>query len=330
MERISLSNAAFEGNNNVFVFDDGPETVLIDTGDSTPTTKQQLEAGLEERDIEFADVDVIFLTHWHGDHSGLAGEIQAQSGAKVYAHSADAPLIRGDSDAWSSLRSLQESRFEEWGMPPEKQESLREWLHEHENERESPHVRTFEDGETFSFNGRELTVAHRPGHAAGLCVFEREVAGRNDVFCGDAMLPVYTPNVGGADVRVSQPLIKYLRSLQRMIDADYDRAWPGHRSVIERPAQRATEIITHHEERAWRVLNALSKRGPSDAWTVSDELFGDLDGIHILHGPGEASAHLEQLHDSGEVIATDGTYRLTAETETALRERDDDRWPIQY
>lgn len=330
MERVSLSNAAFEGDNNVFVFDDGPETVLIDTGDGTETTRRQLAAALADLGVAFADVDRIFLTHWHGDHSGLAGQIQAESGADVYVHSADAPLVEGDADAWEALRSLRESYFVDWGMPAEKRRVLREWLDEHVTESDAPHVRTFEDGEVLSFNEHELTVAHRPGHAAGLCVFECRLDGRRDVFCGDAVLPVYTPNIGGADVRVDRPLVKYLRSLQQIVDADYDRAWPGHRSPIDAPAERATEIIHHHEERAWRVLDTLDRHGPADAWTVSDELFGDLEGIHILHGPGEAYAHLEHLERAGALVCEDGTYRSTDETAAALAETDDERWPIEY
>ncbi|MFC7018838.1 MULTISPECIES: MBL fold metallo-hydrolase [Haloarcula] len=330
MERISLSNAAFEGNNNVFVFDDGPETVLVDTGDGTEATRRQLTAALGDLGIAFADVDRIFLTHWHGDHAGLAGQIQAASGAEVYVHPADAPLVEGDAGAWDDLRSLRDAAFDDWGMPVEKRQALRAWLEAHAIESDTPSVTTFEDGETFRVNGHELTVAHRPGHAAGLCVFECRLDGRRDVFCGDAVLPVYTPNVGGADVRVERPLATYLQSLQRIIEADYDRAWPGHRSPIDAPAARAAEIVTHHEERARRVLEAVAKRGPADAWTVSDELFGDLEGIHILHGPGEADAHLEHLARAGELTRTAGRYRLTDETAARLSETDGTRWPIEY
>jgi glyoxylase-like metal-dependent hydrolase (beta-lactamase superfamily II) len=330
MERISLSNEAFEGDNNVFVFDDGPETVLVDTGDGTEETRRQLAAALDDLGVVFADVDRIFLTHWHGDHSGLAGHIQKAGGADVFVHSADAPLVEGDAGAWDDFRAVRDSYFDDWGMPTEEQRTLREWLNEHTTEDESPRVRRFEDGDTFSFNGHELTVAHRPGHAAGLCLFECRLEGRWDVFCGDAILPVYTPNVGGADVRVEQPLAKFLRSLQQIIDADYDRAWPGHRSPIDEPAERAAEILDHHEERAWRVLDVLERRGPADAWTVSAELFGDLHGIHALHGPGEAYAHLEHLERAGELAREDGNYRLTDDAAARLAETDEERWPIEF
>jgi glyoxylase-like metal-dependent hydrolase (beta-lactamase superfamily II) len=38
----------------------------------------------------------IVLTHFHDDHVGAAAELRVWSGAQVIAHTADAPVIRGD------------------------------------------------------------------------------------------------------------------------------------------------------------------------------------------------------------------------------------------
>jgi len=328
MERIPLSNRTFEGNNNAYLFADGPETVLVDTGDRLPATREQLDAELDERGTAVAEIDRVLLTHWHGDHRGLAGRIQQDSGATVHVHSDDAPLVAGDPDAWEALVDTQERYFEQWGMPEAKREEVREILDSTAWREDPPTVTTFEDGATFDVNGRTLTAAHAPGHTAGLCMFETTADGGNVVLTGDALLPKYTPNVGGADIRVERPLAKYLRTLRAIVDAGYDRAWPGHRDPIEDPAGRAAFIIEHHEERAWRVLDALRRHGPRDAWTVSDDLFGDLEHIHILHGPGEAYAHLSHLEREGTVLFEDGEYRLADGVAERLDDRDDERWPL--
>ncbi|MDQ2050970.1 MBL fold metallo-hydrolase [Natronolimnohabitans sp. A-GB9] len=330
MERLSLSNSAFEGNNNAYLFADDREVVLIDTGDGMATTREQLEAAFADRGLTFADVDRIFLTHWHGDHTGLAGTIQAESGADVYVHADDAPLVEGDEDAWATMEETQEAYFEEWGMPEEKRAALRERLADGKTAPQAPTVTTFTDGETFSIGERTLEVVHTSGHAAGLSTFETTHDGQRVVFSGDALLPVYTPNVGGADVRVDRPLEKYLRALQRIVDADYDLAWPGHRDPIEEPATRAQHIIDHHEERAWRVLDALDRHGPCDTWTVSADLFGDLESIHILHGPGESYAHLEHLERAGTVVREGTDYRLADGVTDELAETDEQRWVLEY
>ncbi|TMT87760.1 MBL fold metallo-hydrolase [Haloterrigena sp. H1] len=330
MERISLSNSAFEGDNNVYLFADGQETALLDTGDWLATTRDQLETALADRDLELADIDRIFLTHWHHDHCGLAGEIQAESGAEVYVHAADAPLVAGDESAWDALDDRYRQYFEEWGIPDADRAALRERLTDAETTGETPTVTPFEDGETFTVNGTDLEVVHTSGHAAGLCLFEAELEGERQVFAGDALLPVYTPNVGGADVRVDRPLETYLRALQGIVDADYDRAWPGHRTPIDDPAGRAQDIIDHHEERSWRVLDALDRLGPCDTWTVSADLFGDLEDIHILHGPGESYAHLEHLEREGAVVREGTEYRLADGVAETLADIDGERWPLEF
>ncbi|MFC7157596.1 MBL fold metallo-hydrolase [Halomarina halobia] len=330
MERLSLSNGAFEGNNNAYLFHDTGETVLIDTGDWMATTQAQLHEHLREYGVTFEDIDRIFLTHWHGDHVGLAGEIQAESGAEVHVHTADALLVEGDEDAWEDLHALQKSYFDDWGMPTEKQETLRDRMAGPDMSSEYPTVTSFEDGDTFSFDGFELGVVHVSGHAAGLCMFEFQTENGREVFSGDALLPIYTPNVGGADVRVDNPLEKYLRGLRRIVNSNYVRAWPGHREPIDEPADRAAYIIHHHEERAWRVLDTLRRQGACDTWTVSAELFGELNGIHILHGPGESYAHLEHLEQEGTVVRDGTEYRLADGIAEKLVELEDDRWPLPY
>jgi glyoxylase-like metal-dependent hydrolase (beta-lactamase superfamily II) len=328
MERIPLSNDALEGNNNVYLMTDESGTVLVDTGDPTASTRTRLEAAMRENGLELVDVDHLLLTHWHPDHTGLAGEIQAASDATVYCHTADAPLIEGHEDAWREMYDRQERCFERWGMPEGKRDVLREMQTVPGTTGETPDVTTVEDGTVLSFGDLRLEVVHAPGHSAGQCAFRTAIDGEQVIVSGDALLPVYTPNVGGADVRVADPLAKYLRTLQDIVDTGYDRALPGHRDPIDDPAERAMEIIVHHEERARRVLEALARRGPCDAWTVSEELFGDLEGVHVMHGPGEAYAHLDHLTSTGTVVREGRNYRLGGGIAAELDASQGDRWSL--
>ncbi|SDJ42870.1 Glyoxylase, beta-lactamase superfamily II [Halovenus aranensis] len=329
MERIALTNKTFEGNNNAYLFADGSETVLVDTGDRLPGTYDQLESQLDDHGVAVGDVDRIFLSHWHGDHRGLAGPIQNESGATVYVHEADAPLVGGDEAAWEAMVDTQTDYFDRWGMPDAKQDAVMEVLDSVAWQDEPPDVTTMADGDTFQVNETTLNVVHAPGHSVGLCLFELDDGTEGtDVLSSDALLPKYTPNVGGADVRVERPLDQYVDTLRAIASADYDRAWPGHRSVIDDPTDRAEYIIDHHEERSYRVLDALRRHGPCDTWTVSDDLFGELHSIHILHGPGESYAHLEHLEREG-YIHRDGTeYQLADGVADQLDRREDDRWPL--
>ncbi|MXR22160.1 MBL fold metallo-hydrolase, partial [Halobacterium sp. PCN9] len=64
----------------------------------------------------------------------------------------------------------------------------------------------------------------------------------------------------------------------------------------------------HHDERTERVLAAVDELAPATPWEVSAELFGDLSRIHVLHGPGEAYAHLDHLVHEGVLAETSDGY----------------------
>ncbi|MFB6250144.1 MAG: MBL fold metallo-hydrolase [Halobellus sp.] len=309
--RIALGNSVFEGENNAYLLE-GALTTLVDVGASAEGVRSDLEDGLSSAGVDVADIDRILLTHWHSDHCGLAGEIQAESGADVFAHEVDAPLISGERATTDSLDELRDRRFSEWGIPPDKREELFEVQSDFQGVAGDPaDVQTLADGDHVRAGDGKLTVLYLPGHAAGHIAFAFETDdGESAAFVGDVILPEYTPNIGGADLRVDDPLATYIDSLGRLASHELDTAWPGHRAPIEDPEARIEVIREHHYDRTRRVVETLQEHGPADAWTVSAHLFGELEHIHILHGPGEAYAHLDHLEHAGAVERGDFEYRL--------------------
>jgi glyoxylase-like metal-dependent hydrolase (beta-lactamase superfamily II) len=78
----------------VYLWRDGDELTLIDTG--TPGSGPAIEEAIGSLGLTRAAVRHIVITHGHEDHAGSAAEIRAWHGATVYAHGADAPIVRGE------------------------------------------------------------------------------------------------------------------------------------------------------------------------------------------------------------------------------------------
>ncbi len=71
------------------VVDDG--VVLIDTG--MPGRADNVANAVEAARHRIGEVHTILLTHWHLDHVGSVAELRRRSGARIVAHSIDAPVI---------------------------------------------------------------------------------------------------------------------------------------------------------------------------------------------------------------------------------------------
>lgn len=80
---------------NSYLLDTGDGLVVIDTGTS-PKHIALLEKGLSKKGWSFKDIKHILITHCHYDHIGGLAYLQTKTDALTYAHSADAPIIRGE------------------------------------------------------------------------------------------------------------------------------------------------------------------------------------------------------------------------------------------
>ncbi len=309
MHQIRLDNAAFEGENNAYLLDgEGGPITLIDTGISAPDVEEELRARLADRDLAFADIERILLTHHHQDHAGLAAAIQQESDAAVVVHPDDMAFLGNTDETLDEVQATLGHPVEQWGVPAAKRDELEEILRharQYAGPRAEPTALDLEA--TYSAGGTELTPIHLPGHSLGHVGYR---LANGELAAGDALLPVYTPNIGGADPRVSRPLPTYLETLAKIVRMDPPVVWPGHRDRIDDPRARAREIRAHHRERTQRVIEALDEEGPMTAWELALHLFGDLSSIHVLHGPGEAYAHLDHLAESGIVEERDRRYHL--------------------
>jgi glyoxylase-like metal-dependent hydrolase (beta-lactamase superfamily II) len=291
---------------NVYALVGADDWVLIDAGMGTPDAREAFHAGLERAGLDIANLRAIVLTHHHPDHVGLSGELQEQSGARVYMHPIDE----------RSVRILWE------GTMPERFNRVSSFFKQHGLERtdlwytraDPKAVRTIlrvppreafalvEDGEYIELAGERYRVIWVPGHADGQIVLFRKSDG---VFvAADHVLPRITPNVGlySTHDRLN-PLGDYLNSLRKVESLPASIVLPGHGEPFEDLGGRVREIIHHHDERLARLLDLLKER-PQHGAELTRQMFPNrrLDNHEVLRmAMAEILAHLEYLRYTGKV-----------------------------
>ncbi|MFB6093108.1 MAG: MBL fold metallo-hydrolase [Haloquadratum sp.] len=326
VERIGHAGASPEGTNSTYVLSD--RGLVVDPGPPGEGAWETLTDGLAAADLALDAVETVVVTHWHADHAGSAPRLAAAADADLVLHDADAPLVGRYAAERRRRMDRDARRLREWGVPDDVVAEITARDEPSPMPDEFP-VRAVTEGARVA--GGE--VLHTPGHTKG----HLALAVGDALFVGDAVLPTYTPNVGGSDTRLDAALSVYLDTLDRLAERAAPAAggagepaptpYPGHGTAVDLPT-RIAEIRRHHADRVGDVVRALP--GPGDAsdggrtpWAVARDLFGELSGIHAKMGAGEAAAHLAFAADAGfvERVGADPDRYVGADrepTESAL------------
>jgi len=170
--------------------------------------------------------------------------------------------------------------------------------------------RTMADGDVIEATEFVLRAVHTPGHASNhLCfLLEQE----RMLFSGDHIMD-------GSTVVIAPPdgdMAAYLTSLDRLtaLRPRLRTIAPGHGHLIEDPAAKIQEYVTHRLAREAQVLAAVEAAGTTTIDAIVKELYAEVP--EVLHPMAALSvqAHLLKLVADGRVTgqAIDGEWAASA------------------
>jgi glyoxylase-like metal-dependent hydrolase (beta-lactamase superfamily II) len=300
IRRVTLPLPTRPGHVHAYLLPGEDGWTLVDTGLGLPDARERWEQQL--RDVA---VRRIVITHFHPDHIGAAADVAELTGADVLEGELDyaqCRLVWANPDWPSRIAAW----FRENGVPAPVADEL------------IGTAETYAAFIRYATDPKPLVPGERiegweaiafPGHADGQLGLYRDGV----LIAGDHLLDPISPAVGLYPESRPDPLGDYLESLERVIELDPRLALPGHGEPIERPAERAGELIRHHRERLRRTAAALGPE-PRTGYDVSLALFGlDLKPSARRFAVAESLSHLERLVLEGGAVRTgvDGAISYT-------------------
>lgn len=288
--------------NNIYIIDDGEGLILVDCGSGMPQANAELAAGFSAvsdafgRAVSLADISTILITHGHIDHFGGLNFVRQHTDAPIGVHILDRRVLSNHEErVVFSYRRL-ETFLESAGVSAEQREALMSvYLFAKTYYRSTPVQFLLEEGQP-TIGG--IGVYHVPGHCPGqVCLAVDDV-----LLTADHVLSRITPHQAPESITHHMGLSHYLDSLGKIAAlTDYRLGLGGHEEPIDDIPGRIGDIRHAHDERLGKIADIC--REPKSISEISRELFGRVDSYHVLLALEETGAHVEYLHQRGELVA---------------------------
>lgn len=279
-------------------------SLLIDTGFRQDACRQALEEGLNELGVDRGSMD-IFLTHLHGDHSGLAPDFIAP-GRSIYVSGLDRRWLEDPQDVAEHWQAFH-SRYLTAGVP---EEVIGEMNDANPAVQLAPRLgctqyQSVYDGDVFDIGGYHLECMMTPGHTPGhMCLWDQE---KGLLFSGDHVLFDITPNIT-VWPEIADSLGDYLYALEQVRALPVKRTLPSHRASGDFHA-RVDALIAHHGARLAEVETIVASKGGQTAyeiaaqmtWRIRAKNWEDFPKGQKFFAIGECLAHLDHLCVQGRI-----------------------------
>ena len=312
------------GSVNVWLLKEDPVT-LIDTGSATPEALSALEAELSAHGVAFADIEQILLTHHHLDHTALANEIKARSGATIVAHRGTAQWGERWAENVTHEDAFTRDLITMHGVPVSLMSETDRFLDVIRDDGRPYRVdRVLADGDTILAGGRHLRTVFRPGHSTTDTLYVDDE--NSEAFAGDHLLAKIStgaelgPTELPGDER-RRAMMEYLGNLRKTQVMPVRRWFTGHGPDVENHAALIDERIAFHTDRLRRIRDLVAD-GSETAFDIARRLWSEpvaADSPVLV--VWEVLGHLDLLVNRGlvrERVGDDGVHHFVAQEPAAV------------
>jgi glyoxylase-like metal-dependent hydrolase (beta-lactamase superfamily II) len=299
---------------NLWFIEDEDGFIVVDTGMAAAVCKNAWEE-LEQRYFARKPLKLLFITHVHPDHLGLASWLQERHRVPVWMSQATHERMHAMYGADGPRPDDVEMLLRASGVPDEimRQPTFKPVRFGRLTSGLPDVERFVSDGEVLPWRSGQWRALRTDGHAEGhLCLWNEE---QQLLISGDQVLPTISPNIGVAlRQRDLNPLASYLASLERLRSLpEHSLTLPSHGLVFHGLHERIDDLRQHHAEQLEKLVTACAT--PLTAYDAVPVMFNRRPaGMHLFLALSEAVAHLEYLAHAGqfERYREDGVLRYAA------------------
>lgn len=271
---------------------------IIDTGMNTKQGNNVWLEFMEEHQIKPGDIKKIYLTHFHPDHYGSAGWLQAFSGAPVFISKQDAAAVQRfwlDAGEERMVAKL----FSAHGMPQALIDGVIDSLAKMAvHVRPYPRLSIIQPRQTVQLGNYCYQVIMTPGHSDGHVCFYNQASGI--FFSGDHLLSKITPNISYWLESEPNPLKNYLASIKENYKLDCKLILPAHGAIFNNLQERIRQLEVHHHNRLNEIANFAAQG--ATAYEICNQAFKEGLSFHEWRfAMSETIAHLVFLVDQGKL-----------------------------
>ncbi|MGD0524714.1 MAG: MBL fold metallo-hydrolase [Polyangiaceae bacterium] len=286
--------------NNVYLLVEEGSVVLFDCGSGSTTSRRDLALGFAVvraafgEDVRYESVDWCVVSHAHFDHFGGVNLFKEETRGHLAVHELDARVLSCFTERIIIASKDCDVFWRRAGVPDEERAVLLQMYQSAKSAFRPQEVdRALRDGDTI---GPGYRVHHVPGHCPGLmCLQVHDV-----LLTSDHVLSRITPHQFPQAITPFAGLEHYFHSLAKVRKIEgINFALGGHEEPIWDLRARADAIALFHRDRLAKVLDLCAEA--RTVVQVSQALFGDQEGYSRILALDEAGAHVEYLHQLGQL-----------------------------
>ncbi|CAG0898517.1 unnamed protein product [Darwinula stevensoni] len=159
-----------------------------------------------------------------------------------------------------------------------------------------------QDGQHITTEDASLRTIYTPGHTVDHVVFQLEE--ENALFSGDCIL--------GETPAVFEDYVEYMKSLERILQLQPSRIYPGHGPVVENAVKRIQTYIEHRQIREQQYLEAIKSKHDHGitSMEIVEVVYPGLDEALKTAAENNVLVQLGKLLAEGRVLCSEERWFL--------------------